>query len=233
MQTFIVPLNHPRLFQLARPAVSGITRIFEDLEWFPEGRPLVDSMEVGSIKKKGCNESSDCQGRPAPYNRALFISFLVEPELSFTCWHSGRKKICLWESFWALPWARNTHFRSQKPNWSTELFLTSTQLHLPLLLWVKGKLTKKKKNTNNNNYIFAHNPVGPAGWSWLSRSFLWPLLHFAITYSCRLIREYEVASVAFVVKMQAPLVPWCYSWAEPIHGPLQVTYCPSQWEVWG
>lgn len=50
-RTFIFNLSHPMLLLWAPPAVTGISGIFEDLEWFPEGRPLVDSVDVGSRKE--------------------------------------------------------------------------------------------------------------------------------------------------------------------------------------
>lgn len=168
------------------------------------------------VEKKRCIDSSDCQGRPAPYHTALFISFLVEPELSFTCWRTCEKKK------WLSPSSvqKYTFFLSQKleRKYHFLFFFIQDLDSLIFSLGDKGRLSQTMKK---KKYIFAHNlgfaAVNPAGWSWLSPSSLWPLINFAITHSRRLIKEYEVASKAFAVNMQAPLVPWRYLSAEPTH----------------
>lgn len=158
------------LLQCAPTAVTGITGIFEDLEWFPEGWPLVDSMD-GWKYKRNVALSSDCHGWPAPYQTALFISFLVQPELSFTRWHSGGKKKSVSEKLVELfPGPKIHIFEAKSQKASTDLFLTKIQLHWHFLLGDKGKLCQTMKK----NYIFARNTgfaaVSSAGWRQLSWS---------------------------------------------------------------
>lgn len=75
------------------------------------------------VEKKCCIESSDCQGRTAPDHTALFISFLVKPELSITCWRSGRKRFVGEKVVETFPGPK---LKAESQKGTTDLLLTRT-----------------------------------------------------------------------------------------------------------
>lgn len=191
------------LLQEAPTAVTGITGIFEDLEWFPEGRPLVDSMDSWKYK------------RNVALSRLIVKGDLLHITQRFS-FHFGRTwTVIYWLTLWQkkkknltvrkwLGCSRVQKYTFLKPKAENEYIFIFNFFSLI------GDLKKMCQTIKTKFYLSPQpwicccnsNRLKLANWS-----SIWLLILFVTTHCHYRIMEYGVDSMAFVVIMQTPLVP--------------------------